>query len=279
MQMTRIFEDGFEAGSLWTGTQVVNGLTPSVTAFPFKGTYSARFLTNPTLLGAKSQLYINTNNLSDVYARAYVYIKPGGISALQTHDRYYLIKLNYQGYQVALVGIRREGTALPHWVLWRLTQFDSTTSPVTYNGSHVYGSTIVDAGDEGRWICIEVHYKAALGLYEVWIDGVLEITQTVASTSLPPITNISLGIQKTGATGTAYDPTGQYTIEVFGDDFVIADSYIGPIIVANPKITVNSSPELNVPVYIDNQLAGNTPMTVELQSGTHTVRVDEVVQR
>jgi hypothetical protein len=278
IRMTILFRSGFETGNFseWAGTLVTNGLTPSVITFPFKGTYSARFLTNPTLAAANSQVYVNTS-LSELYVRAYVYVAQG-ITALQRHDRFNFIRLTHNGWTVAVVGIRREADMAPRWSLWYLRKLDKTTSPVTYDGTHTYGTKIVGAGDEGRWICIEIHYNAATGLYEVWIDGQLEITMTVTPGYLPEVRALQAGISKPGASGQPYDPTGQYTIEVYGDEVIIADSYIGPDVEV-PKLTVQSSPELGVPVYVDEQFVGNTPITVLLSKGTHTVRVEQEVTR
>jgi hypothetical protein len=273
MKMTILYRSGFETGNLseWAGTLVTNGLMPSVMTFPFKGTYSARFLTNPTLDLARSQVYVNTS-LEDIYVRAYVYVAQG-ITALQRNDRFYLLRLMGADNNLTMsVGIRREADQAPRWCVWTR----KTTMP--YNGDHIYGTTIVTAADQGRWICIEIHHNRATGLYEVWIDGRLEITRTVTPGDLPQVTALQVGINKTGATGTTYDPTGQYTIEVYADEVIIADSYIGPDVEV-PKLTVQSSPELGVPVYVDDQFVGNTPISVLLSKGTHTVRVDEEVTR
>jgi len=48
---------------------------------------------------------------------------------------------------------------------------------------------------------------------------------------------------------------------------------------ASAKLSVNSNPELNVPVYIDGAYIGNTPLLVELESGLHTVGVSPEVTR
>lgn len=272
--MTILYRSGFEPGNLseWTGTRVANGLTPAVATFPFKGVYSARFLTNPILALAYSQVYINTD-FGDIYVRAYIYVKQG-ITSLLRHDRFYLLRLmGPDNNTTMLIGIRREADQAPGWCLW----YRKTTTP--YDGTHTYGTTIVTAADQGRWICIEIHHNAATGLYEVWIDGRLEITMTVTPGDLPQVTALQAGIYKGGTAGQPWDPTGQYTIEVYGDDVIIADSYIGPEVPVLPKLTVQSSPELNVPVYVNDQFIGNTPIIMELPSGTHTVRVEEEVTR
>ena len=274
--MTRLFEDGFELGnlSLWNNTIIANGTVTVDTLHPYNGSYAAHFVTNPTLL-ATNALAVKTIVASEVYVRAYILVNQG-IAQMGTWDRFYFINIMAtDGSYIAGVGLRREGTApsVPlRWALW--SRGLSTHS--------AFGANI-DQTATPQVHCVELHYKKATGLYEVFVDGVLMITVTapaVAPAVDVDVGAVQFGIQKSGPTGQGYDPTGQYTIEVFGDDFVIADSYIGPIVVpTNPKLTVNSSPELNVPVYVDDQLVGSTPIIVELLSGTHTVRVEKEVQR
>jgi hypothetical protein len=270
--MTVIFQNGFEEGNLsaWAGTQVINGDAPVVATFPFRGTYSGKFLTYPTLDLARSQVYTRID-MEEVYVRGYFYVNQG-ITALQTHDRFYFLRvLGPNNNAIALVGIRREGDQPPKWCLWYATS--ATT------GTHTYGSTIVTSTDEKRWICVELHYNKNTGLYEVWIDGRLEITKTVTPGELTNAATVQVGVYKTGATGTTYDPTGQYTIEVYADEIIIADTYIGPAVPVLPKLTIRANPEINVPVYVDEVFVGNTPVTVTLEPGTHTVRVESEVVR
>jgi hypothetical protein len=231
--MTVMFSDGFESGDLsaWTGTHVANGLTPSVMKVPFKGIYSARFLTNPTLDLARSQVYVRTD-MTDIYVRGYFYVQQG-ITALQRNDRFYLLRLlGPDNNPVALIGPRRDGDQPARWCLWTR----KTTTPFT--GDHVYGTTIITEADQGRWICVEIHFNRATGLYEVWIDGRLEVTRTVTPGDLTSVTSVQVGIYKVGATGVPYDPTGEYTIEVYGDNIVIADKYIGPEAPPTPPPTI-----------------------------------------
>lgn len=220
--MTTLYRSGFETGNIseWAGTKVSNGLQPSVTTFSFRGSYAGLFLTNPTLDTARSQVYISSD-MSDIYVRGYFYVNQG-ITALQRHDRFYLLRLLGPDNQiVAVVGIRRDGDLAPRWAL----SYRLTTTP--FANATTFGGPVSEA-DQGRWICVEIHYNRETGLYEVWIDGRLEITMAVTPGDLTAITEVQAGIYKTGVAGQAWDPTGQYTIEVYGDEIIIADRPIGP---------------------------------------------------
>lgn len=71
-------------------------------------------------------------------------------------------------------------------------------------------------------------------------------------------------------------PAKTHTILI--DDVVVADAGpIGPVTAPNVTLVVNSNPELNVHVYVDGVLAGTTPLTLQVPSGTHTVRVDSEI--
>jgi hypothetical protein len=236
---------------------------PAVVDFPFRGVFSGRFLTYPTTDLARSQVYTRID-MADVYIRAYFYVNQG-ITSLGPNDRFYFFRvLGPNNNLIASVGIRRESDLPPRWCLWYATS--ATT------GTHMYGSTTVTSADEKRWICVELHYNKNTGLYEVWIDGRLEITNTVTPGELTNATTVQVGVYKPSA-------TGQYTIEVYADEIIIADTYIGPVVPVLPKLTIRANPEINVPVYVDEVFVGNTPVTVTLEPGTHTVRVEREVVR
>lgn len=66
------------------------------------------------------------------------------------------------------------------------------------------------------------------------------------------------------------------------DSVAIGDTQIGPETAVQPKLTVNSSPISGVPVYLTleggtEQYIGNTPITVNVPSGTHKVRVEQEI--
>lgn len=219
--MTRFFEDGFE-GNLqnWSTYTAILG-SVEIRPFPFRGEYSGYFVTQPTLEEALAHV-AKTVTADNIYVRAYFYIQQG-VAAMQANDRFYLICLiGTDNQNTALIGIRREGTQAPKWVLWRRKEKLVTGG---FAGGHIYGASPIDLTPQ--WFCLEVHYSKLTGEYQVYVNGNLEITDIVDSSQHPSIGRVEVGIRKTGATGTAYDPTGQYIIEVFGDQVVFADTYIG----------------------------------------------------
>lgn len=122
---------------------------------------------------------------------------------------------------------------------------------------------------------LEAQRGASDGYVNVYVNGELNISAQGLSNTDRNMNYIEVGMQ------TSYEvPTGvDYTAWL--DALVVATEYIGPDSTPTPDntITVVSSPELNVPVYIDDILVGNTPVTVAVSSGTHTVRVDEEIIR
>lgn len=277
--MAQLLQETFEAGlTQWPTTVVVNGSTPvTVTTIAKTGTHSCLFKTNPTLALANSQIAAPVNE-RNLYVRGYFYAAQGPQSFM-SYDRFAFIRIaDSSGSTIASVAMRREADPSPvRWALWRRT----SGAGETYAGSHIYGVTPV-VNTTPRWICIELHYNADLRLYELFIDGVLEATITAAPTTAAFVNaaTVQIGINKTGTSGQPYDPTGLYTAEVYADNVIFAQEYIGTgVVIIPPKLTVNSSPELNVPVYVDGSFVGNTPITIEVPAGTHTVRVESEVTR
>ena len=278
--MTILFEESFVSGNLnnWqhqtlTGTPVGS---MGVVNFPFIGTSpnSFRSIASPTTNLTDTRAEIGKDvALGELYVRAYVYITQG-ITAMAAMDRWYFIELlPPDGGTLVLAGIRKtSATAAPRWsIAYRYQQnADGTWVSTNFQGSS-------DINPAPRPICVEL--RKSSNTYELWIDGNLEISRTVTPTvALPNVVHARIGVYKRGG-GTSPDiPPGAYTAEVYMDEIVFSDAYVGPIVAPpKPKLTVNSSPELNVPVYVDDQLAGNTPLMVELVTGTHTVRVEQQI--
>jgi len=278
--MAKLFQNGFEEGNLsaWTSQFLTNGAVNVQSTTKRTGAYALQSHTDPTLNLARAQVSKSIALQSEAYARAYVYISEGPES-MGTHDRFYFVRLLASDNATAVMGgLRREGTQPLRWVMWY-------RRGASGNGSHTYGSIVEPASVMNRWICIELHYNQSTGLQELYVDGVLQISvdpskdSLILPSQLPTILSLEAGVYKSGATGQTYDPTTAYNITVFVDDCIIAQEYIGSDTPIQPKLTVTSSPELNVPVYVDNQFLGNTPIVIELPSGTHTVRVEEEVTR
>ena len=271
--MPVIFADGFETMfSPWTtaftlgSCQAVEASQMPAGIAPHGGNYCGHFTTQATLQYAEAKVIRRIAQAGDVYVRAWFYIRQG-ITAMQNHDRFYMVTFKDSGGNLILsAGIRREGANPQRWVVW-----------CRGLNTHRYGTSSIDATP--RWLCLEAHYNQNSGIYELFVNGTLEFTVTAPMTNPPQVDTVVIGIEKTGTTGTAWDPTGQYVIDMYADDVVIAQEYIGPGVPLLPMLTVNSSPEIGVSVYVDEQLVGDTPITVELQPGPHTVRVEEEVTR
>ena len=280
--MAILFQETFASGNLnnWqhqtlTGTPVGS---MGVVNFPFIGVSanSFRSIASPTTNLTDTRAEIGKDvNASELYVRTYVYIAQG-ITAMAALDRWYFIELLApDGSILAVAGIRKtSATAAPRWSIAYRHQQNADGS---WTSTNFQGSSDIDPTP--RPICVEL--RKSPNTYELWIDGNLEISRTVTPTvALPNVVHARIGVYKRGG-GTAPDtPPGAYTAEVYMDEVVAADSYIGPISgPVLPKLTINSSPELNVPVYIDNNFVGNTPLIAEVSSGTHTVRVEQEVTR
>lgn len=214
--MPVIFHDDLESGMFSPEVQFqkvfgeVNVVTPGLA-----GSYGGQFVTQPTLEFAHAQAEVGVD-LAEVYAGAYFQInKP---TVLGVHDRFYLIRALARGGSLAIVGVRREGDKPARWTLW----YRETTDP--HAGTHTMGGLF---NFTPRRIWVELHYNRALGLYEVFVDGHLEISMTVAPVN-PNVDMVQFGVYKPGASGTPWDPTTEYLIDVFSDELTVGTEYLGP---------------------------------------------------
>lgn len=164
-------------------------------------------------------------------------------------DRISILQVDSGGIAQSSVGFIRLAGAM-YWYIWKATRITATVGPVL-----------------GQWHNIEVFANDAVGGgIDLYVDGVKVLSSTETS-----------GGTIDGALWGAASNTN-YPVEVDIDDCTIADAYIGPPSVL-PKLTVVSNPELTVPVYVDDAFIGNTPITMQVVAGTHTVRVEQEVTR
>ena len=284
--MAILFQDGFEAPTglgQWTVRTYGNGLSPTLNTNPSyvkAGLQSIRFFSDmqgaTPFLESISALQRTGVNARDLYVRGWFYLAQG-LSGLGSYDRMGIIYiLNSAGRTICNISARREALAPVRWALWCAT--DNVGS-----GTHHFGvSASVDTTP--RWVCIEVHFNADLGLFEVWVTDNNVTTKEVTWTNTPPTggfnaaDRVQIGADRPASSG-AGPPTGQYVAEVYGDEVAYGDAYIGPGNLPPSTLSINTSPELNVPVYIDGSFIGNTPIAVSIQGGTHTVRVESEVTR
>lgn len=262
--MARLLETGFETGD-FSGLGVETNLGTAVvtTERPFQGIYSAHFHTDPSLAGPIARAVRPISRITDVYARGYFYIEQPLMSILGTWDRFALLRIqDTAGSYLVLAGIRREGTMPPRWCLY-------------FRGGQVFGS-IVDDSIVGKWICIEIHYSKAAGLIELYIDGNLAASHTMDTSALADPALVTFGIEGPKATGQYYDPTTQFPIDVFVDECVIADTYIGtyvppPGMGAMEVHAYADSGEVAASLEVVGIGTFNTPVTVELAPGDYTL--------
>ena len=215
--MPVVFHDDLESGnfSIPVLLQELLGTVQVVTP-GLAGSYGGRFVTQPTLELARAQAQVSVD-LPEFYAGAYVQINSP--LALGEYDRFYLIRALAGGQTLATVGIRREVDPAVRWTLW----YRQTIDPDA--GTHVYGG-LYDFTPRKIWV--ELHYNRNLGLYEVFIDGKLEITVNIAAGVNPNVSTVQFGVHKTGATGQAWDPTTQYMVDMLCDELTIGTEYLGP---------------------------------------------------
>jgi hypothetical protein len=255
-----VFEDDFETGlSKWTTQVKTVGEAITVTIEVAHGVGAASFTTDGVETGEMSYLQKDlANPYADLYLRAYVLYKDLPPIGKQSIPLYVRTTVN-----ASLVGCQVGGVA-------------SDALYLRYGDTHALDN-IVDTGFRivvNRWYCIELHVTvgAGNGAVELFVDGVKvgSATNIDNSTGRGPAKIIIVGERWF---------TGQVPHVILIDDVVAATEYIGPITPTNPKVTVISSPELGVPVYIDGSFIGNTPIIVSIPSGTHTVRVESEVTR
>ena len=196
--MTVIFTDGFENNNIlaWTGS-VIQGANTLATSSTQKNTGVYSLYINQPSSGSDIYVYKDLNGASLYYAREYVYFTtlPTGIDSVIT----------------LLDGATSRGlhTTYVSGAGWALKLIQSAT--VDYQ-SAVTAST-------GQWYCIELELllSTTVGVAKLWVDGSLTVNQTGLNTSeIATINMLRSGISSFSGTS-----------EVYVDDVVVADAYIG----------------------------------------------------
>lgn len=218
-----IFADGFEEGlSTWTGNFVTNGAAPVVSDSVMRtGTSSCKFQTYPTLNESSSMIFETISTTGDVYTSAYVYI-PDGLSSMQMNDRFYLVRIVYGSSEQVLaeIGIRRNGTEAPRWVVISAKNSSSTDIPK-------YGQLVDLSALSSTWTHVELRWNKTGGVAEAWINGEKGITAVATPGDIPSAVTIQYGIYKKGDDGVP-PPTGEYGVTAYFDDCIMDDEPIGP---------------------------------------------------
>lgn len=166
------------------------------------------------------------------------------------NHRIVIMSMTAQGGSLGSCGVQVSGGSMK-WYVIKSTRPMATTGPVV-----------------GQWYLLEFHVDNNTGgILELFVDG----QQVVYS-------NDGSGYNYDGVRfGASANTT--YSISADIDDCRIGDAYIGPPPTTNPRITINSSPEIGAPVYVDGVSVGVTPVIVEVLPGQHTVQVDQEVLR
>lgn len=228
--MTRIFEDGFESGDLSKWSSFEGDVTVEKT-HPTRGLYNARFRTPG---GAGRARVIAAINVTEAYARGYFHVA-SDLTFVDRDDRFSFISFAVDhASPFTSFGIG-QGAAGPQFRLVTMNGRDPTTGAIRY--AHYWVPVEVATPQKGKDYCIEIHVKMGVGdgLVEVWIDGekVARLNGLDNTVIGPAILSLGFGIWAVEA-GAINLPS----IEVLGDCFVIADTYIGPEAVVSPPIPI-----------------------------------------
>lgn len=259
------FSDGFEntstdsspnykdpaSGAQWTGsawTEVVDSTLSNVT--PHSGSKMLRFRWEENA-NSEQRFDLGSQQTGDVYIRYYVYYPDGtelGENKYEhrdgpSSDNNKLMRLWGEDYDDNIkVGAR----SWPADEYVERIQFTANVSAWKVNGcSGSQGEAYINEesihswyrGDStlGRWMCFEFHYKRDTGnsdgVFEFWVDGDKKIGVTNFSIIGAPC---DPGYFKEGylmgwANSGFDNPTNVYI-----DDVVFSDSYIGPISPQSP---------------------------------------------
>lgn len=246
--MTVIFKGDFETGDLFQFGEVFGN--PQVIIEAAKnGSYGARCVT--TGIGSEASLE-RVGVYKKVPARRFYYAQcmmKLNQDLIADGNRVTVISMRGGTGPAGSCGFKKVGSVL-RWYITKASMQYASSGPIV-----------------GQWHYVELYQDDATGGgLKLYIDGVEVLTQAEAAGGFldgviwGAITNVN------------------YAVSVDIDDCVISDTYIG-MEPPKPKLTIASSPELNVPVYVDEKFVGNTPIAMELPSGTHTVRVEDEVVR
>jgi predicted deacylase len=197
---TAVFTDSFDSGAAtgWSST-IQNSGTATVDSYsPHHGSYDARFTTTGSATSIQNGYYAKNINLADAYAISYIKIAASSILA-DEGDKFSLMRFTDGSQSLANVGVKREG-GVNKWML--------------YGAGQTVTSTVTVSTD--RWYSIEIHYNAAQGLAELYVDGAKILQLTVN-------THVNATHADFGLISATY---AQNPLTVYGDCYKIASQYI-----------------------------------------------------
>jgi hypothetical protein len=208
-ETTGLFADGFESGdfSQWTGVSTTSGETATVVSnVLYDGSYGARFTTNGGGGTERAYIYKNIDPQSELYVRTYVNIADGLPLDADT-NRFNLISFMNGATILANMGVIRNN-GVDVW--------------------DIYSSVGIFYANSGpsmdQWYCVEFYIKTDPDLADqatlsVWVDGQLILTQTGL--------NIG-GTVNSVRTELVFVSGITHTLDVYSDNIVISNNYIGP---------------------------------------------------
>lgn len=261
--MAILFQDDFENDfNEWTYVYQTDGRTVSVqSGIKHHGSYAASFFTSANAPNGATRARKTTGaEYSQWHFRGYVYfanlaLNSGAFKRIIGADNILKPSLSTG---ISLAVVNDGGT-----YKWRVAVRNNSAWAITNLASPLL--------ETGKWYCVELYAKIGSvdGEARLWIDGVLVTEATVLNNAdRGNAYNFDIGFDFYDTGVVAGDTT------VYWDCVAVADTYIGP---EKLWLTVQSNPELNVRVYVDGVLVGNTPIQVGMSEGTHTVRVEEEV--
>lgn len=205
-----VFEDGFESGDFnaWSSTYSSTGEATTVKSEAgYNSVYGASFTTSGNGGYEYAQARKTIAGMSQLYARAYVKVVTNGIA--DSGDKLYFITFRAGSDNVLSAGWRQSGSVLR----WHLLIRDGTGYSGAYSDS---------APSPDQWYCIEAYWlkDGANGKGTLWVNEAQVINVLGKDTNnYGDVKQVRFGNSE------AYNVA---STEVFGDNFVVADEYIGP---------------------------------------------------
>jgi len=206
-----VFEDDFESGDFnaWSSTYSSTGETTTVKSkVGYNSVYGASFTTSGNGGYEYAQARKTITGMSQLYARAYVKVVTNGIA--DSGDKLYFITFRAGSDNVLSAGWKQSGSVLR----WHLSIRDGTGYSGVYSDS---------APSPDQWYCIEAYWlkDGANGKGTLWVNEAQIISVLGKDTN-----NYGDATQVRFGNSEAYNVA---STEVFGDSFVVADEYIGPL--------------------------------------------------
>ena len=225
---TTIFSDGFESGdfSAWTSQFTDPGNTIEViAAAAHSGSYGLHAINNGSADVATTKK-VFANNYTTLYERVYVYM----LNIPTEEDGYIrFFDLRHDSVQDFGCGLMRDVSGNYEWFI----HYPSESGYEGYDNS--LSAAFIPSS--GTWYCLEIKAVVSdtVGEARLYVNGVEVITATGLDTGTNALNATEVGIglidNNQPTSDKSFDAgvwSGANYIEVYEDDVVVADSYIGP---------------------------------------------------